>query len=126
MSLKAKVRVPQTGNEIILQYFKCIEDKDLEGALELFDYDAVIFEPFSNVRDGLRGKSAIEPFLKVAMMANSNFKREIKIKAAGKTDRLTALVTFERGDKIDGKFAFEFSDGSGDGKKIKSLHIKFP
>jgi hypothetical protein len=116
-----------SGNDIIKQYFKCIDNKDVYGALELFDFEAVVYEPFSNIRDGLKGRSAIEPFLKVAMMANSNFKRVIRIESDPiAKDKITALVTFERGDKTNGRFTFEFTpDGSQAEKKILSLRIVF-
>lgn len=91
----------------------------MDGILELFDYDAIVYEPFSKSQ-GLRGKSAIEPFLKVAMMANSGLQREIKIEKQGDQNKVVALISFERGDKVRAKFTFEFADG-----KIKSLHIKF-
>ena len=61
------------------RYFRCIDSKDLDGILELFDYDAEVYEPFSNITGGLKGKSSIEPFLKVAMMANNNLQRTVKI-----------------------------------------------
>ena len=75
----------------------------------------------------MRGKSSIEPFLKVAMMANSSLQRTIKIEKPSKTnsDRIVALITFEKGDKVKSKFTFEFADDATDGKKIKSLHIEF-
>ena len=63
-----------SGEEIVAQYFKCMDSRDLDGMLELFDYDAAVYEPFSKV-EGLHGKSAIEPFLKVAMMANNELRR---------------------------------------------------
>jgi hypothetical protein len=117
--------MPLTGEEIIHQYFKCIDSKDLSGILDLFDYDAIVHEPFSNITGGLKGKSSIEPFLKVAMMANTNFHRTIKIEKPTKPNKLTALVTFEKGDRVKGKFAFEFEDDSAGEKKIKSLRIEF-
>ncbi|MEW6604723.1 MAG: nuclear transport factor 2 family protein [Thermoproteota archaeon] len=110
---------------MIRQYFKCIDNKDLSGILELFDYDAVVQEPFSNIAGGLKGKSSIEPFLKVAMMANSNFQRTIKFEKSTKPNKIAALVTFERGDKVKGRFTFEFEDEPAGGKKIKLLHIEF-
>jgi hypothetical protein len=119
--------VPLSGNDIIKQYFRCIDNKDVDGALELFDFDAIIYEPFSNITNGLKGRSAIEPFLKVAMMANSNFKRVIEIeKNPPKKERISALVTFEKGDRTKGRFTFEFTpELSGKEKKIKSLRIEF-
>jgi len=120
--------MPLSGKDIVMRYFSCIDGKDVDGALELFDNDAVVYEPFSNVGEGLKGKSAIQPFLKVAMMANSNFKRSIEIqKPSSKDDKIMALVTFEKGDRMKGRFTFEFSSGDDQlsEKKIKSLHIKF-
>lgn len=112
-----------SGEQLMKQYFKCMDTKDLDGIMELFDYEAVVREPFSNVKDGLRGKSAIRPFLQVAMMANSKLHRTIKIEKATE-NRIVALITFERGDRVKGRFDFEFSD-TEDGKKIKSLDIEF-
>jgi hypothetical protein len=112
---------------MVYQYFKCIDTKDLSGVLDLFDYDAVVHEPFSNIDGGLKGRSSIEPFLKVAMMANVSLQRTIKFeKPSGKADsnKLTALITFEKGDRVKGRFTFEFENGSGP-KKIKTLNIEF-
>jgi len=125
--MKMKEGMPLTNEEMVMQYFKFIENRDIEGILELFDYDATIYEPFSKV-NGLQGKSSIEPFLRVAMMANSKMKRTIEIQKApiSKSDpnKLVALITFERGDRTRGRFAFEFTN-EGNVKKIKSLHIEF-
>ena len=116
--------MPLTNEEIVFQYFKLIENKDLDSILDLFDPDAVIYEPFSK-EEGLRGRYSIEPFIKVAMMANSNLRRVIEIeKSSSKSNKITALVTFEKGDKVKGRFAFEFT-GNGSGNKIKSLNIEF-
>jgi hypothetical protein len=120
--------MPLTGEELIQQYFMFIDNKDLDGILSLFDYDAVVYEPFSNITGGLKGRSSIEPFLKVAMMANTGLERTIKIEkpSGGKrnTGKLIALISFERGDRVKSKFTFEFGDSPA-GKKIKSLHIEF-
>lgn len=113
---------------MVYQYFKCLDNKDLDGILDLFDYDAVIYEPFSNITGGLKGRSSIEPFLKVAMMANTSVQRTIKFeKLPGKADpnKITALITFEKGDKVKSRFTFEFENGAAGAKKIKSLNIRF-
>lgn len=129
MKTRAKGPVPVTGEEVVQQYFRCIEDKDLDGLLDLFDYDATVKEPFSNIAGGLKGRSSIEPFLKVAMMANSKLRRKIKLEKpiSGKADsnKVVAMVTFEKGDKVRGKFSFEFENTPEGGKKIKSLRIEF-
>ena len=128
VSLKAKVKesMPLTGKQIVARYFRCIDTKDLDGILELFDYDAEVYEPFSNIIGGLKGRSSIEPFLKVAMMANNNLRRTINIeKKPNKPNSITALVKFEKGEKVKSKFTFEFQEDEGHGKKIKSLRIEF-
>jgi ketosteroid isomerase-like protein len=127
--VKVKQTSPLSNEDIVFQYFRCIEKKDLEGALSLFDYDAVIYEPFSKSA-ALKGKSSIEPFLKVAMMANNSLKRTIKIEKpssmssgdANNASRVVALITFEKGDKVRGRFTFEFDT---ERKKIRVLHIEF-
>ena len=57
LSLRAKTKesTPLTGEPIVARFFKCIDSKDLDGILDLFDYDAVVYEPFSNVTGGLKG-----------------------------------------------------------------------
>jgi len=129
MSLKAKVKVrmPLAGEDVVYQYFKCIDSKDLGGILDLFDYDATVYEPFSNIKGGLKGRSSIEPFLKVALMANTDLRRKIKIEKLSKpnANRVVALITFEKGEKVKGKYTFGLEDDPTDGKKIKSLRIEF-
>lgn len=119
--------MPLTGEEVIQRYFRCIDAKDLGGILDLFDYDAVVHEPFSKIEGGLKGKSSIEPFLKVAMMANSSLQRTIKLEKQGKSNpnKIVALITFEKGDKVKSKFTFQFEDDVIAGKMIKSLDIEF-
>lgn len=126
MRAKSKESRPLTGEEIVARYFRYMDSKDLDGILDLFDYDAVVYEPFSKV-GGLHGRSAIEPFLKVAMMANSELRRTVKIEKTKKANNneITALITFEKGEKVKGRFTFEFIEDDSWEKRIKSLHIKF-
>jgi ketosteroid isomerase-like protein len=125
---KSKESRPLTGEEIVARYFRYMDNKDLDGMLDLFDYDAVVYEPFSKVEE-LHGRSAIEPFFKVAMMANNELRRTIKIekakKAADNNNEITALTTFEKGDKVKGRLTFEFLEDDSGEKRIKSLHIEF-
>jgi hypothetical protein len=60
------------------RYSKCMDSKDLDGILDLFDYSTVVQEPFSKVQ-ALDGRSAIEPFLKLARMAYTELRRTVKI-----------------------------------------------
>jgi hypothetical protein len=125
---KSKESRPLTGEEIVARYFRYMDNKDLDGILDLFDYDAVVYEPFSKVEE-LQGRSAIEPFFKVAMMANNELRRTIKIektkKAINNNNEITALTTFEKGDKVKGRFTFEFIENDSGEKRVKSLHIEF-
>jgi hypothetical protein len=113
----------------VARYFRYMDNKDLDGILDLFDYDAVVYEPFSKVEE-LHGRSAIEPFFKVAMMANNELRRTIKIEKTKKAinnnnNEITALTTFEKGDKVKGRFTFEFIEDDSGEKRVKSLHIEF-
>jgi len=123
---KSKESRPLIGEEIVARYFRYIDSKDLDGLIDLFDYDAVVYEPFSKV-GRLHGRSAIEPFLKVAMMANSELRRTVKIEKTKRTNNnnITALITFEKGEKVKGRFMFEFTEDDLGEKRIKSLHIEF-
>jgi ketosteroid isomerase-like protein len=124
---KSKESRPLTGEEIVARYFRYMDNKDLDGVLDLFDYDAVVYEPFSKVEE-LHGRSAIEPFFKVAMMANNELRRTIKIektKKVNNNNEITALTTFEKGDKVKGRFTFEFIEDDSGEKRVKSLHIEF-
>ena len=55
----------RVGNEsIVYEYFRLIKNKDINGVLDLFADDAIIYEPFSKVDEGLKGKGSIRPFLR--------------------------------------------------------------
>src|SRR5574338_932648 len=99
-----------TNEQMVEEYFGRIDSQDLAALADLFDYDAVLHEPFSNIEGGLRGREQIVHFLKVVLMANRGLKRKIEFKKdAG--DSIDAHVTYERGDKIRSKLHFEFSGG---------------
>lgn len=107
--------------DIVRRYFKLIDSKDLDSLVDMFDYDAVIKEPFSKAAE-LKGQSEIAAFLKVALMANANMRRKLDIKANEKTGKTRALVTFEKGDKLKGQFTYDIDPET---KKIRSLKIEF-
>jgi ketosteroid isomerase-like protein len=120
--------------DIVYEYFKLIKNKDINRLLDLFSNDAIIYEPFSNINRGLRGKRAIKPFFEVAMMANDGLQHQIEFerqKSIDDVDQVTALVTFERGGRVQARFTFSLiSEGEGynlrdNQKKIQTLCIEF-
>lgn len=136
-----------TNREIILQYFRLLQTKDMDGLKNLFWHDAIVYEPFSKMEQGLRGWSQIEPFLKVAIMANESLSSKIIVEdpellkdtksedkpyndnANRNIDIVEALVTFQKDEAIEAKFRFELSSqtnivDSSKQKKIKALHIQ--
>ena len=137
------------NKEIISQYFRLLQSKDIDGLKNLFWHDAIVYEPFSKMEQGLVGWSQIEPFLKVAIMANESLSSKIIVKDPGlitnknlkdKQDNnnnanetsniVEALVTFQKDKSIEAKFRFELSDqtntvDSSRQKRIKALHIQF-
>jgi ketosteroid isomerase-like protein len=110
-----------------LAYFDRISKRDLDGLLDLFAEDAVLYEPFSS-ETGLHGISEIESFIRVALMANAGLQREVTFPVQKKEDEMVASVTFKRGDTLKGRFTFKMVDvpaGTGTSKKIRSLKIEF-
>ena len=111
-----------TNEDVVHEYFKRISDKDVRGLVDLFDNDCTIYEPFSK-EHGLHGKEAVKHFFQVAVMANAGLNRTVRF-VDNKPDSITALVKFERGDSITGKFHFNFVR-SKTTKKVKILRIQF-
>jgi hypothetical protein len=76
--------------DIVLRYFRLIEEKDMHKLLNLFTEDCRIYEPFSKGRVSsdnevidkpLKGRSEIESFLHIVMMACDGLKREIRFES---------------------------------------------
>ena len=142
-----------TNKQIVAEYFRLIHSKDIGGLKDLFWSNAIVFEPFSKLENGLRGWSQIEPFLKVAIMANESLSYRIDFEEFEDEDKnnknikdmqdserknnnnnnnevVESLVMFQKDDVIKAKFRFELSNGANstsnsNQKKIKSLHIGF-
>jgi ketosteroid isomerase-like protein len=155
MSRRKKATL-KSERDIVFEYFRRIRDKDVSGLLDLFTDDAVIYEPFSKSEDiqgkttGLHGKQGIESFLGVVVMANEGLEGDITIDkiyekmddSNSKSTEISAIVTFERGNRITARFTFELIslvidnvnnskniknniNTNRNEKKIKSLHIQF-
>src|SRR5215469_4427381 len=89
---------------IVYEYFRLIKKKDIYALLNLFADDAVVYEPFSNIDGGLKGRYSIKNFLNVVIMANEGMRYEIEFIKASESkeedDEIIALVTFEREEKV--------------------------
>ena len=102
--------------------------------------------PSVRSEQGLKGWSQIEPFLKVAIMANESLSNKItfeesshirnkdqdgkKNNGKSRNDIVEALVTFQKDNVVTAKFRFELSNqyntvDNSEQKKIKTLHIQF-
>jgi hypothetical protein len=72
----------------VSDYFRLIKNKDMDGLLNLFTEDCIIYEPFSKVSTlyttkstngaSLEGRFEIESFLNIVMMACDGLEFEIK------------------------------------------------
>lgn len=121
--------------DTIYEYFRLTRNKDINKLLDLFTDGATIYEPFSNLHGGLRGKSTIKPFLEIALMANDGLQHKIEIEQpkqqelqsnTDKEDQVTALVTFQRGEIIQARFTFQLDKVTKHRmNKIQSLRIEF-
>src|SRR5215471_14274529 len=81
ISKRGRVKPPY-DEDIVYEYFRLIKTKDIYRLLDLFMDDAIIHEPFSKSDDGngrLQGKTAIESFLTVAMMASEGLREKVEI-----------------------------------------------
>jgi ketosteroid isomerase-like protein len=126
-----------SNDDIVEEYFRGLKNKDIDILLDLFTEDAIIHEPFSKLDRGrtvLRGKSTIESFLKVAMMASDGLKHEIEfekpeLRQDSHSDQVICYVTFERGGKTRARFTFELGSEQNYNahrqKKILALRIEF-
>jgi hypothetical protein len=73
--------------QVVSDYFRLIMKKDMDGLLNLFTDDCIIYEPFSKVstlhnsdstkKTYLKGRFEVEPFLKIVMMACDRLEYEI-------------------------------------------------
>ena len=141
-----RVRRLFTNKEVITQYFRLMQNKNIDGLKDLFWSDAIVYEPFSKVEQGLKGWSQIEPFLKVAIMANESLSNKITFEESSRirnedqhgekdngnrrSDIVEALVTFQKDNVLTAKFRFELSNQSNtvdnsEQRKIKTLRIQF-
>ena len=111
-----------------MNYFQKIKAGDVRGLLNFFTDDSVVYEPFSKSKC-LVGKLEIEFFLKTVVMANEGMQYEIKIESEEHDedkDEIVALVTFQKGDSIRGKFTFEIERLSElNESRIRTLRIEF-
>lgn len=106
-----------SNKQMVYDYFRLTDKKDLEGFLRLFSEDAIVFELFSKEEGGLKGKAAIQDFLQITIMASAGAERVIEFideyyegaKTEDiETNEITALVTFQGDGTIKGKFHFKF------------------
>jgi hypothetical protein len=125
-----------TDEAIVYEYFRLIKNKDIDRLLDLFAEDAIVYEPFSKTGDsvGLQGKTAIKPFLNIAIMANVGLQYQIEFKESrpkiyNGNDQITTTVTFESVEKVKARFTFKLSSeeiyDSQKKKKIQYLYIQF-
>ena len=120
--------IMRTNESLVLDYFRRVKSGDIQGLLNLFSDDSVIYEPFSKLRC-VTGKSAIESFLRTVVLANTGLQHEIRIEKRGQKaneNSAVVLVTFHKGDSITCRFTFEFEPPDEFNRgRIKTLTIKF-
>ncbi len=135
---------------IVLDFFKLIKNKDVENLMDLFAPDAIVYEPFSKITGGLKGKLAIESFLRIAIMANDTLQHRIAFEKEYDVDETTSdlrpinnstdntkvstLIMFEKGNSLKARFTFELTSDNRDNahtapsikhNRIKTLGIQF-
>jgi ketosteroid isomerase-like protein len=119
----------KTANQkLVFECFELASQSKVEELLELFADDVTIYEPFSKKEEeeGLHGKPAIRSFLNMMTLASDDSLRyDISIEE-DKSDKVVALVIFEKGDKIEARFSFEMSAADKEkDKKINVVRVEF-
>jgi hypothetical protein len=117
----------KTANQkLVFECFELASQNKVEELLELFANDVTIYEPFSKKEEGLHGKPAIRSFLNMMTLASDDSLRyDISIEE-DKSDKVVALVIFEKGDKIEARFSFEMTAADKEkDKKIKVVRVEF-
>jgi hypothetical protein len=134
---------------IVFGYFELMRNKDIERLMNLFSPDAIIYEPFSKLREGISGKQVVESFLRIAIMANGELQYHIvienisDIKNRSNVDGnhnhenknncsncfdvkvVNALVTFEKGDSPKARFAFGLSCNNENNNDNNYINSKY-
>ena len=127
MNAECSPKTEKPDQSLILTYFNKVQDGDVQGLLELFSVDSVIYEPFSKSRCVI-GKLEIESFLKTVIMVSKGLQYGIKVKSVERHKNLSnivTLVTFHKGNHIRGRFTFKIEDIKEPHTiKIKALKIE--
>lgn len=131
LTFDSQGEIIKTNESTILDYFQRVKSGDLQGLLNLFYDDSVIYEPFSKLKC-VTGKSEIKEFLRTVLLANTGMQQEINfVRRQGQKvnindNRVVTLVKFHKGEFITGKFTFEFGPpDQSNRKRIKTLNIEF-
>ena len=114
--------------DIVKNFFSLIEQSDIDGLVDLFDENCIVYEPFSK-ENGLQ-KNNLKPFFQVLVNTNNNITREVSFpEKRNKVNEIETLVTFNKDGMLRAKFIFNikhYSDDFGmDLVKIETLHIDF-
>jgi hypothetical protein len=106
--------------------------------MKLFSPDAIIYEPFSKLIEGISGRQTIESFLRIVIMANDELQYHIIIESISNIKNrytiddshnhenkntcsncshlkvVNALISFEKGDSLKARFTFGLSCDNDD------------
>lgn len=114
--------------DIVKNFFSLIEQRDIDGLVDLFDENCVVYEPFS--KENCLKKNNLKPFFQVLVNTNSDITREVSFfDKHNKVDEIETLVSFNKEGMLRAKFIFNikrYSDDFGiEMNKIETLHIDF-
>jgi len=127
MNTDCSPETEKPDQSMISTYFNKVQAGDVQGLLELFSVDSVIYEPFSKSRCVV-GKLEIESFLKIVTMISKGQQYGIKVERVERhknISNIVTLVTFHKGDHIRGRFTFIIEDiNELHTIKIKTLRIE--
>jgi SnoaL-like domain len=126
----------EDDQQIVMKYFRLIDEKDMSSLLNLFTEDCTIYEPFSRDflsdegknKKPLKGRNEVESFFHVVMMASDGLKHEIEFvhspieeprqngdsvitKSSSVVSALATFYRYEGGNKLKQKLVFHIVSG---------------
>jgi hypothetical protein len=135
--------IKDDNHQIVSDYFRLIAEKDMHGLLNLFTDDCIVYEPFSRrlpshsnngiEKSCLKGKSEIESFFNIVMMASDGLQYEIEFiddpidtgyeSPNNTTNSTFHIVSTEKYDSSDESINTSINGRYNSYKKIKILWI---
>ena len=114
---------PRTEKDMIKRFFKLVQSRKFSNFDNIFEYDAVVREPFSQAAH-LRGRAEIQSFLEIVLSPTNVTQPGVKVGRILETHdhKMAAFVSLDpAGNKSKCRLIFDLNPES---KKIRKLEVE--